>query len=81
MDNKIRVIKGLSNRLFLMILSIKTASDDASFRRYFRVFTGNGKTYITMDAPPEKEQIDDFIKIAKFFKMVLSILQKYILKI
>jgi aminoglycoside/choline kinase family phosphotransferase len=66
MDKRLDLLKDYLNTIF-DDFEIKTASDDASFRRYFRVFTGN-KTYITMDAPPEKEQIDGFIKIAKFFK-------------
>jgi len=44
--------------------TIEPASSDASFRKYFRVF-GKYKTYILMDAPPEKESINDFMKFAK----------------
>lgn len=36
---------------------------DASFRRYFRVHQ-NQKTYIVMDAPPEKETLTPFLAIA-----------------
>jgi aminoglycoside/choline kinase family phosphotransferase len=43
---------------------IKPASADASFRRYFRVYAG-GVTHIVMDAPPEKEDIRPFIRIAR----------------
>jgi len=43
---------------------IEPASSDASFRSYFRIFDKN-KTYILMDAPPDKESIKDFIKISK----------------
>ncbi len=42
---------------------ITSASDDASFRRYFRIERNNA-TFIAMDAPPEKENSDTFIKIA-----------------
>jgi len=42
-----------------------TASNDASFRRYFRVTLAN-KTWILMDAPPEQEDTTDFIKVATF---------------
>jgi aminoglycoside/choline kinase family phosphotransferase len=42
---------------------ITSASDDASFRRYFRV-ERNNNTLIAMDAPPEKEDSAAFIKIA-----------------
>jgi aminoglycoside/choline kinase family phosphotransferase len=39
------------------------ASADASFRRYFRVFTGE-RTLIAMDAPPEREDSRAFIHVA-----------------
>jgi len=43
---------------------IAPASADASFRRYFRI-TDENNTFIVMDAPPEKEDCTDFIRIAK----------------
>lgn len=42
---------------------ITTASADASFRRYFRVTRGDD-TWIAMDAPPEKEDMQPYIRIA-----------------
>ena len=44
---------------------ITTASDDASFRRYFRIERDN-TSFIAMDAPPEKENCEPFIRIAKY---------------
>jgi len=44
--------------------TLETVSGDASFRRYFRVFTSAGSR-IAMDAPPEKEDSSAFIHIAK----------------
>lgn len=46
----------------LDIASLAPASADASFRRYLRI-EGNGKTFIVMDAPPEKETIAPFLKV------------------
>ena len=43
--------------------AITTASADASFRRYFRV-TRAAQTWIAMDAPPEKEDMEPYIRIA-----------------
>ena len=43
---------------------IEPASNDASFRRYFRVKT-NKKSLIVMDAPPDKEDISSFLAIGK----------------
>ena len=42
---------------------------DASFRRYFRVYSGQ-KTYVAMDAPPEKESCKPFVAIAKTFRQL-----------
>ena len=44
--------------------SLELASEDASFRRYFRLQQGN-ESWIVMDAPPEKESCDAFVKVAK----------------
>jgi hypothetical protein len=39
------------------------ASADASFRRYFRVTRPDG-TYVAMDAPPGKEDVEPYLKVA-----------------
>ena len=44
-------------------LRIEVASADASFRRYFRAFMPDG-SLILMDAPPEKETIEPYLRIA-----------------
>lgn len=46
----------------LDLSTVTAASADASFRRYFRV-QGAQKSFIVMDAPPEKEPIDSFLKV------------------
>ncbi len=43
---------------------IEPASADASFRRYFRLTRG-ADTYIIMDAPPEKEDVAPFVRVAQ----------------
>lgn len=40
------------------------ASADASFRRYFRISNGD-KTWVLMDAPPEKENCQPFIHVTR----------------
>jgi hypothetical protein len=70
----------LENDLLLTITACAPASSDASFRRYFRVNTSGGcldagdiapkageagQQFIVMDAPPAKENIEPFIRIAK----------------
>ncbi len=45
--------------------SLRLASADASFRRYFRVDAAAGAgSYIIMDAPPDKEDCKPFVKVA-----------------
>ena len=44
--------------------NLEPASDDASFRRYFRL-THNDETFVVMDAPPTQEDCNPFINIAK----------------
>jgi len=44
---------------------LTVASSDASFRRYFRV-EQEQSSWIVMDAPPEHEDIESFVKVAEF---------------
>jgi aminoglycoside/choline kinase family phosphotransferase len=48
----------------LVIDSLRSASADASFRRYLRV-DGSQGSYIIMDAPPDKEDCQPFVKVAQ----------------
>ena len=48
---------------------INPASEDASFRRYFRI-SFDGNTRIAMDAPPEKEDNAKFIRLAQLLQRV-----------
>jgi len=44
---------------------LKKIAGDASFRHYFRA-SGDKKSFIIMDAPPENEDVQPFCKIAEF---------------
>ena len=46
---------------------IERASDDASFRRYFRLHSGT-ESFIAMDAPPDKEDSLPFVRIAGYLE-------------
>jgi len=46
------------------VLRVTPASVDASFRRYFRVHRDGG-TQIAMDAPPERESLNAWLRIAR----------------
>ncbi|MBC7984141.1 MAG: phosphotransferase [Candidatus Obscuribacterales bacterium] len=48
-------------------VTIEVASADASFRRYFRARSG-AETWIVMDAPPEKEDVGPYIKVAEILR-------------
>jgi N-acetylmuramate 1-kinase len=41
------------------------ASEDASFRRYWRATLEDGGTFVTMDAPPDKEDCRPFVRVAR----------------
>ncbi len=43
---------------------MRPASVDASFRRYFRIDSTAGVSFIIMDAPPAKEDCQPFVKVA-----------------
>jgi N-acetylmuramate 1-kinase len=43
--------------------AIQAASEDASFRRYFRVTSDEGASAIVMDAPPERENVNHFLNV------------------
>jgi aminoglycoside/choline kinase family phosphotransferase len=47
--------------------TLRPASADASFRRYFRVDRADGGTAIVMDAPPPQEDVRPFIEVAALF--------------
>ena len=63
----IAMLDWLENDLLLTIESCEPASSDASFRRYFRVRSQEAQ-FIVMDAPPDKENTEPFIRIAGLLK-------------
>ena len=57
----------LSRELRLPVTRIEPASSDASFRRYFRVFTAEA-TYVVMDAPPQQEDVRPYLKVSRLLE-------------
>lgn len=49
------------------IVGLTPASEDASFRRYYRLRCGRG-TLIAMDAPPEHENCAPYVHVARLFR-------------
>ncbi len=54
----------LTGELGLRLVRLEPASADASFRRYFRAWLEDGVTRVVMDAPPDKEDIAPYLKVA-----------------
>jgi N-acetylmuramate 1-kinase len=48
----------------LIVSTLRSASADASFRRYFRIDAHSGASFIVMDAPPPLEDVRPFISVA-----------------
>jgi aminoglycoside/choline kinase family phosphotransferase len=48
--------------------SLAPASEDASFRRYWRLTFDDGRSYVAMDAPPDKEDCRPFVRVARLLK-------------
>src|SRR5215472_13180992 len=61
------IAEWLSRGLQLQATRIEPASSDASFRRYFRVFTG-AASYIVMDAPPQHEDVRPYLKVSQLLE-------------
>jgi N-acetylmuramate 1-kinase len=57
-------IEQIGPRHDLAAASLRAASSDASFRRYFRVDGAAGASFIVMDAPPPQEDVRAFITVA-----------------
>ena len=58
------LLNWLSTQIELPLAQLIPITNDASFRRYFRV-VADGTSYIVMDAPPDKENCAPFIDIAE----------------
>jgi len=61
------LVAWLRDSLAIDIQHLEAASSDASFRRYFRISHADGR-HIVMDAPPEKENTEPFLRVAELFK-------------
>jgi len=49
-------------------LRLTPASEDASFRRYFRARLADGRSFVVMDAPPGKEDCAAFLRVAELLR-------------
>jgi aminoglycoside/choline kinase family phosphotransferase len=62
-------LEALAQTHGLVPSSLRIASADASFRRYLRVDTQAGPSLLVMDAPPDKENCEPFVKVAKLMQL------------
>jgi len=62
-------LEALAQTHGLVPSSLRIASADASFRRYLRVDSLAGASLIVMDAPPDKENCEPFVKVAKLMQL------------
>ena len=63
-DNRLTQMQSWLDSLGYQNYTLEVASEDASFRRYFRLLQGE-ESWIVMDAPPQKEACDAFVMVAR----------------
>ncbi|WP_353569985.1 phosphotransferase [Candidatus Albibeggiatoa sp. nov. BB20] len=69
MSNRLNLLNNwLFNTLHLENNTLQPLTNDASFRRYFRVNNKQGQPFVVMDAPPNKEDCHSFIDIARLLR-------------
>jgi N-acetylmuramate 1-kinase len=67
-DTRLAELKSwLTRDLQWRVSRVRPASADASFRRYFRVWRGES-TFVVMDAPPGKEDMQPYLKISRLLE-------------
>jgi len=49
-------------------VTLAPASADASFRRYWRASLDDGRSFVVMDAPPDKEDCRPFVHVARLLR-------------
>jgi N-acetylmuramate 1-kinase len=54
----------LDETLDIPVTRLEPASADASFRRYFRLWSSDEATRIVMDAPPDKEDLATYLRVS-----------------
>jgi aminoglycoside/choline kinase family phosphotransferase len=67
-DRRASLERWLAKQLQGARFSLAPASEDASFRRYFRATLEGGATYVAMDAPPDKEDCRPFVHVARLLE-------------
>ena len=67
MERQDQIIKWLADLWPGDEFSFAAASNDASFRRYFRARKGDGSSFVVMDAPPASEDCRPWLHVQRLF--------------
>jgi aminoglycoside/choline kinase family phosphotransferase len=67
-DRRLALERWLAGQFRGTRFTLAPASEDASFRRYFRATLEDGRTFVAMDAPPDKEDCRPFVHVARLLK-------------
>jgi aminoglycoside/choline kinase family phosphotransferase len=69
MDSRLAALEHwLAGQFDGVAYQLAPASEDASFRRYFRARLADGRTYVVMDAPPAHEDCAPFVRVAQLLR-------------
>jgi aminoglycoside/choline kinase family phosphotransferase len=69
MDSRLAALEHwLAGQFDGVAYQLAPASEDASFRRYFRARLADGRTYVVMDAPPAQEDCAPFVRVAQLLR-------------
>lgn len=69
-DRYAQMIAFLNN--YLDDYRVESLAGDASFRRYHRIYVDN-HTYLLMDAPPDKENVTEFVNVATILSDCINV--------
>ena len=67
-DRRADLERWIGAQIHAVRFSLTPASEDASFRRYFRASLEDGRSFIAMDAPPGKEDCRPFVRVARMLR-------------
>ncbi|HEX9395213.1 MAG TPA: phosphotransferase [Burkholderiales bacterium] len=67
-DRRAELERWIGSQLRAAPFALAPASEDASFRRYFRATLHDGRSFVAMDAPPGKEDCRPFVRIAAMLR-------------
>lgn len=66
------LMTGFLDKFFDVPYRVESLAGDASFRRYHRIYA-DSKSYLLMDAPPDKENVALFIEVAHILSQAVNV--------